>query len=51
MIRRAVNIMSVAEKTCIKVDTFGSTNHQSLLHRSHAPYQAPPHKDTVELLL
>ena len=25
--------------------------HQSLLHRSHTPYQAPPHKDTVELLL
>ena len=25
--------------------------HQSLLHRSHTPYQAPPHKDTVEPLL
>ena len=52
LIRRAVNIMSVVLKRhASKLINLEALYHQSLLHRSHAPYQAPPHWDTVELLL
>ena len=52
LIRRAVNIMLVLLKRhASKLIHLEALYHQSLLHRSHSPYQAPPHKDTVEPLL
>ena len=52
LIRRAVNFMSVLLKRhSSKLIHLEALYHQSLLQRSHAPYQAPPHKDTVELTL
>ena len=41
MIRRAVNIMSVAEKTCIKVDTFGSTISPVIASQVSYPLPSP----------
>lgn len=50
LIRRAVNIMSVfLTRHASKLIHLEALYHQSLLHRSHTPYQAPPHKYTVEL--
>ena len=52
LIRRAVNIMSVfLKRHASKLIHLEALYHQSLLHRSPTPYLAPPHKDTVELLL
>ena len=42
LIRRAVNIMSaIAEKTCIKVDTFGSTISSVIGSQVSYPLQSP----------
>ena len=41
MIRRAVNIMSVAEKTCIKVDTFWSTISPVIASQVSYPLPSP----------
>ena len=52
LIRRAVNIMSVfLKRHASKLIHLEALYHQSLLHRSHTPYQAPAQEDTVELLL
>ena len=54
LIRRAVNIMSVLyflKRHATKFIHLEALYHQSLLHRSHTPYQALPHKHTVEPLL
>ena len=52
LIRTAINIMSVfLKRHASKFIHLEALYHQSLLHRSHTPYLAPPHKDTVELLL
>ena len=42
LIRRAVNIMSaIAEKTCMKVDTFGSTMSQFIASQVSYPLPSP----------
>ena len=51
MIRRAVNIMSVAEKTCIKVDTFGSTISPVIASQVSYPLPSPSPQGYSELLL
>lgn len=52
LIRRAVSIISVfLKRHASKLIHLEALYHQSLLHRSHTPYQAPPLKYTVELLL
>ena len=52
LIRRAVNIMSVfLKRHASKFIHLEALYHQLLARRSHTPYQAPPHWDTVELLL
>ena len=44
LIRGAVNIMSVfLKRHASKFIHLEALYHQSLLHRSHTPYQAPPH--------
>ena len=51
LIRRAVNIMLVLLKRhASKLIHLEALYHQSLLRRSHTPYQALPHKDAVEPL-
>ena len=51
-IRRAVNIMSVLlKRRASKLMHLEALYHQSLRHRSHTPYQASTHKDTLELLV
>ena len=51
LIRTAVNIMSVLLKRhASKLIHLEALYHQSLLRRSHTPYQALPHKDAVEPL-
>ena len=51
LIGRAVIMSVFLKRHASKLIHLEALYHQSLLHRSHTPYQAPPHKDTVELLL
>ena len=51
LIGRAVIMSVFLKRHASKLIHLEALYHQSLLHRSHTPYQAPPHKDTVEPLL